>query len=99
MTGTFILISMAASSQDAKPKDRLANLNLTVQQKTSVDSVRKIYDGKRAEIKKDETLSKEDQAKKMAELRKEQADIINSILTEEQRQELKKQNKKKKDNG
>lgn len=89
-------LSCTVNAQEKKaPKDRLASLELTTQQKTSVDSVRKVFDKKRAEVKKDAALSQEEQAAKLKEIRKEQNTSINRILTPEQREQLKKESQKK----
>lgn len=91
----LIGLSCTVSAQEKKaPKDRLANLELTTQQRTSVDSVRKVYDKKRADVKKDAALSKEEQTAKIKELTKEQSTHINAILTPEQRKQLKAEKKK-----
>jgi hypothetical protein len=87
-------ITLSANAQEHK-KDRLADLQLTIQQKASVDSVRKIYDGKRASLKSDATTEAEAKKEKMKQIRKEQNEAINSILTKEQRQQLKKETKEK----
>ena len=96
----FLLAAMATVfsltvNAQQKPKDRLANLNLTEQQKASVDSVRKIYDGQRADVKKDATVSEEARKEKMKEIRKHQNAAINSILTSEQKKQLKAEAKEK----
>jgi hypothetical protein len=88
-------LSCSVYAQKQAPKERLANLNLTEQQKSSVDSVRKAFDKKRAAVKKDATLSQEEQTSKLKEIRKEQNTAINSILTPEQREQLKKESQKK----
>lgn len=91
----LIGLSCTVQAQEKKaPKDRLANLELTTQQRTSVDSVRKVYDKKRADVKKDAALSKEEQTAKIKELTKEQSTHINAILTPEQRKQLKAEKKK-----
>ena len=99
--GLFIAIIAAAFSLSAnaqeKPKDRLAGLDLTTQQKASVDSVRKVYDGQRADLKKDASATEEVKKEKMKEIRKAQNEAINSILTKEQKAQLKKEAKKKED--
>lgn len=91
----LIGLTCSVNAQEKKaPKDRFANLDLTAQQRTSVDSVRKIFDLKRAEVKKDAALSQEDQKAKLKELTKQQAAQINTILTPEQREQLKEERKK-----
>jgi hypothetical protein len=87
-------ITLSANAQEGK-KDRLADLQLTPQQKASVDSVRKIYDGKRASLKSDATTDVEAKKEKMKQIRKEQNEAINSFLTKEQKQQLKKEAKEK----
>jgi hypothetical protein len=89
-------VSLSANAQEHK-KDRLADLQLTTQQKASVDSVRKIYEGKRASLKSDATTDAEAKKEKMKQIRKEQNEVINSFLTTEQKQQLKKESKKKED--
>lgn len=94
----FVGLSCTVNAQQKGPKDRLANLNLTEQQKTSVDSLRKVFDKKRADLKKDETVSQDDQAAKLKEIRKEFNKELNAILTPEQREKLKEQAKAAKEN-
>lgn len=83
------IVTLAVNAQKEKAKDRFANLNLTAQQKTAVDSVRKVYDGQRAELKKDATVSEEARKEKLKTIRKEQSKAINTLLTDEQRKQLK----------
>jgi hypothetical protein len=95
IAGMITAFSISANCQTAQHKDRFDGIDLTAQQRTSIDSVRKIYDDKRAEVKKDETLSKEAKAEKMKELRKEQVGIIDGFLTADQKKQLKKEQKEK----
>lgn len=95
IAAVLVGLSCTVNAQEKKaPKDRLATLGLSTQQQTSVDSVRKVYDLKRAEVKKDAALSKEEQSAKLKELTKEQSGHINAILTPEQRKQLKAERKK-----
>ena len=89
-------LSVTASAQKAHKKDRLEGLELTAQQKTSIDSLRKIYEEKNAAIKKDESLSAEDKKEKLKETRKEQTTKVNAVLTKEQLEQIKKEAKKEK---
>jgi len=88
------VLSVTANAQ-AKNKDRLATLQLTTEQKSSVDSAKKVYDAKRAALKKDANASEETKTEKLKEIRKEQITSINSLLKKEQKQQLKKNSKKK----
>jgi hypothetical protein len=90
--------SLSAIAQNGK-KDRFANLNLTATQKTSVDSVRKVYDAERAALKNDASIAADAKTEKMKEVRKAQNHAINSILTDEQKQQLKKEAKENKKEG
>ncbi len=74
-------MSLPAMAQDAKKKDRFANIDLTAQQKTSIDSVRKIYNDKRTALKKDASVSAEAKTEKMKAIQKEHMSIINTFLT------------------
>jgi hypothetical protein len=87
-------VTLSVNAQEKK-KDRFANLQLTTQQKASVDSVRKIYDGQRATLKNDGSVGEEAKAEKMKQIRKDQNHAINSILTAEQKEQLKKETKGK----
>ena len=87
-------LSAAAQAQTHQKKDRLATIGLTPQQKTSIDSVRKIYEEKSSVIKKDAALSREAKQEKLKEVKKEQVAQINTLLTLEQIRKIKKQNKK-----
>ena len=93
-TAITTIISYSASAQ-AAGKDRLANIELTAQQKTSIDSVRKSFDEKRSALKKDASLSAEALVTKRKELQKEQVSVVNTFLTTEQRKQIKKLNKAK----
>lgn len=84
-------VTLTANAQEGNKKDRLATLQLTTQQKASVDSVRKIYEGQRASLKKDAGVTAEAKTEKLKAVRKEQNNAINSILTKEQKQQLKKE--------
>ncbi len=94
------VVSLSANAQAHKPKDRLANIELTATQRTSIDSVKKVYDEKKKAVKKDASLSKEQQQTKTKALQKEQVMAINSFLTKKQKKEIKSKNKEgaKKDN-
>lgn len=95
IAAVLVGLSCTVNAQEKKaPKDRLASLGLSAQQQTSVDSVRKVYDLKRADVKKDAALSKEEQTAKLKEITKEQNTHINAILTPEQRKQLKAERKK-----
>ncbi len=78
ITAIITIISYTGSAQ-ATDKDRLANIELTAQQKTSIDSVRKIFDEKRTALKKDTSLSAEALVTKRKELQKEQVSVVNWI--------------------
>lgn len=91
----LIGVTCTVNAQEKKaPKDRLASLGLTTQQQSSVDSVRKTFDLKRAEVKKDASLSDEQKEAKIKAIRKEQGEQINAILTPDQREKLKEERKK-----
>lgn len=90
----FIIgLSCSVNAQQKGPKDRLANLNLTEQQKTSVDSLRKVFDKKRADVKKDEAVTEDDKKTKLKDIHKEFNKELNAILTPEQRKQLKEETK------
>ncbi len=90
------IISLSVNAQNAKSKDRFANVELGAQQKASIDSVRKIFDAKRSELKKDTSLTKEAMTEKRKALQKEQISVVNTFLTPEQKKQVKKKNKKPK---
>jgi hypothetical protein len=91
-----VALSVSASAQKSHKKDRLEGIELTTQQKASVDSLKKIYQEKNAAIKKDASLSAEDKKEKLKESRKEQTGKVNAILTKEQLDQIKKEAKKEK---
>lgn len=94
------VISLSANAQANKPKDRLANVELSPTQRTSIDSVKKVYAEKKKAVKKDASLLKEQQQTKTKALQKEQVMAVNSFLTKKQKKEIKSKNKEgaKKDN-
>ncbi len=89
------ILSLSATAQNDKNKDRLAHIELNAQQKNSVDSVKKAFDEKREVIRKDTSLSKDQRQRKMQDLKKEQNTTINTFLTKGQKKQLKKEKKGK----
>lgn len=86
LIATMILgVSLATNAQANKSKDRLANVELTGSQRTSIDSIKKVYIEKKKAVKKDASLSKEQQQTKTKALQKEQLMAINSFLTKKQK--------------
>lgn len=92
--GVFLMV-LSVGSFAQKAADMFTNLNLTEQQKTSVDSVRKTFNKTRKQINSDTTLTAEQKTAKLKDMRKEQTQKIASFLTAEQRQKLKEETKAK----
>jgi len=46
------VVSLSANAQAHKPIDLLANIELTATQRTSIESVKKVYDEKKKAVKK-----------------------------------------------
>lgn len=89
----FVLMVLSTGAFSQKVADRFANLNLAEQQKTSIDSIRKSFNKVRNQIKNDTSLSEEQKAIKIKDMRKEQSKKVLSVLNTEQRQKLKEQTK------
>lgn len=92
------VVSLSANAQAHKSKDRLANIELTATQRTLIESVKKVYDEKKKAVKKNASLSNEQQQTKA--LQKEHVMAINSFLTKKAKKEIKSKNQEgaKKDN-
>lgn len=93
----FSAVSFSASAQEkekSKNKNNFENLNLTAAQKTSIDSIRTVYKAQRDEVK-NSSASAEEKGAKMKEINHSQMAAINSVLTDDQRKQLKAANKMK----
>lgn len=90
--GIFLMV-LSSGSFAQNAADRFASLNLTEQQKFSVDSVRKIFNKIRNHIKSDTTLTEEQRTSKIKDMRKEHTQKVLSFLTVEQKQQLKERTK------
>ena len=70
-------------------KDRLKELNLTKEQKAKVKEIRQESKAAKEAIENNTLLSEEDKKKQLRELQKAQAQKVQAVLTEEQREKFK----------
>lgn len=71
-------------------------VNLTDSQKEKMKEIKKVYAPKYQKLKKDETISKEDKKEGFSKIRKEQHQEMMNVLTDGQREKLKKHHEAKK---
>lgn len=84
--------------KELKKKDPLSTIQLEDAQKMEVKMIRADYRVKLEAVKKDSLLLEEDKRSTYQQLRKEQSAEIRSVLTEDQKKELKQQRMQRKPN-
>lgn len=88
LTLGLFTVSAQNSGHKGKARTEKNELNLSAEQKEQMKNLREDFSKQMSELKKNETLSKEERRSKGKELRQAHHDKVNQILTSEQQQNI-----------
>ena len=81
-------VEVVKGSDEMDKKEMMRELNLTREQKIKMKEIRQSGKAKKETIDNDDTLTPEQKKEKLKELRKEQLQKVQAILTVEQREQM-----------
>lgn len=89
---------MQKLKQNEVVKDKYQELNLSEEQKQSINKIKSNAQAQRKQIEQNSNLSATEKQEQLQALRKQTKEQIEQVLTNEQKQQLKEANKKRKEN-